>query len=202
MEKVMEALSEQEFRERAEQAFRSIFISDDPFGKPFNPHIEYKLLLFDYRWALSDPWIEPIGKAIRDMGEDGFYVTALYRPKGDAQSRPYHWYVPINEIDQYGSLIHSQQNAIYSCLGKWGIICSDEDHALVGGPRILIEMIQKSVIDIDKRVQEFIKLWLYYHDQNQVRIDWLPGLLAHIYGNDDARRLLGEAGWDQPTNLL
>jgi hypothetical protein len=190
---MMEALSELEFKNSAEASLRSVFGTDDPYDKPFKTEITHRLLLYGFRWELHSPWIEPIDSAIRTMGEGGFYVSALKRPMAEEQTRSYHWYVPLGEIDQYGSVIYSQQNAIYSCHGRWGIICSDEDHALVGGPEVLIEMIRNSVPDIDERVRKFLEMWRYYHDNNKVSIDWLPGLLEHIYGNQVARRLLEEA---------
>jgi hypothetical protein len=193
----METFTELEYREKLEPIYRVVFANNDPYDAPFQPIIQPRLLLFEFQWSLSEPWLTPVVLAAKDLGEEGFYVSALGRPEPEKQTQPYHWYVPLKEADSYGSVVISQENAIYSINGWWGIICSDEDHALVGGPEVLIGNIRKAVPDLEQRVYEFLDMWKHYHERNNVKLNWMPLMLTHIFGPEKAEDLLGNAqlGW-------
>jgi hypothetical protein len=188
----MNALTEREFEVQAKKYFWTVFAGIDPYDEPFQPYVFPRLLLFPYRWQLDIPWINPLKKTMRFLGEEGFFVSALHRPPADEQPQPYHWYVPITEMDRYGSLVVSQVNAVYSINGTWGVICSDEDHAIIGGPELLIANIQEAVTDFDVRIKQFIDMWKYYHQKNGVSIQWLFSMLSHIYGADVAKNILSQ----------
>jgi len=189
----MEPMTEEQYRVRAEPAYRAVFARPDPFDEPFQPEIEARLVLYGYRWALHPPWLEPVVRGIRQLGESGFFVSALERAKDKNHDGYYHWYVPLGEADTYGPAVYSQQNAVYSTEGRWGIICSDEDHALIGGPTPIIQGIQAAVPDLDARVKEFLSVWKHYHNRNRVNLGWIPGTLSHIYGPERTRALLRDA---------
>jgi hypothetical protein len=189
----MIALSEDEFKTKAEKAYITVFAKGDPYDKPFNPGINPRLLLYSYRWRLHEPWVDPVVKTLRENGEQGFFVTALERPKPETPGQYYHWYVPINEATTYGQVVFSQQNAVYSTSGLWGIICSDEDHALVGGLKLLIDNIKTSVPDIDERVIGFLQDWKKKNRQNNIDISWIFPLLSHVYGNNKAKKYIRRA---------
>jgi hypothetical protein len=189
----MKPLTEKEFIELGEKAFKTIFIGDNPYGEPFQARITHRLLLFPFRWRLHDPWLAPIVKTMEIMNEDGFFVSALARPLPEEQIQPYHWYVPVAEAGEYGSVIFSQENAIYSVNGVWGIICSDEDHAIVGGPPLLIANIQESVTGMDSRIYEFMEMWNDSYQRDHVNIQWLWPMLSHIYGEENAKSILSHS---------
>lgn len=190
----MKSLSEEEFNKKAKEPFNSIFATVDPYGEPFRKNIQHRLFLYGFRWELHDPWISPLVETMNEVGEKGFYVTALERPAPEDQIQPYHWYIPLSEVSSYGSVVFSQQNAIYSTSGKWGIICSDEDHALVGGDKQLIDNILASVPDLDDRLNQFFDAWKYYNKKNKVDIQWIVPMLSHVYGSEKAEKLIRNAG--------
>jgi hypothetical protein len=179
--------------EKVEPTFKAIFTNINPFDAPFRETIQPRLLLYWFYWFLDDPWLTPVVKTLQELGEEGFYVSALHRPKPEKQDQPYHWYVSLDEVRSYGHLVVSQENAIYSVNSRWGIICSDADHALVGGPDLLINNIHNSVPDLDYRVNEFLNAWKGYHRRNKVDISWIPSMLSHVYGSEKAYDLLRQA---------
>jgi hypothetical protein len=194
----MDDISEEEFNRSVKTAFDSVFKNVNPYGKPFQPKIHSRLLLYNYRWSLDKPWLDPVIKAIEVMGEQGFYVTVFSRLEIEDLPKNYgHWYVPINEVNQYGSKVFSQESAIYSVSGQWGIVCSDYDHALLGGTQLLVDEIQKSVPDLEYRVKEFLEVCKEYNKNRGVDLDWLLPQLEHIYGFEKARSLINEVnlGW-------
>jgi hypothetical protein len=128
----MESLTQNEFEQKVKKTYKAIFNNEDPYGEPFRSNMNPRLLLYGYRYGLQEPWLSPITEAIGSLGEEGFYLSLLRRTgKG-----PWHWYVPLREAAIYVSEIFPIENAIYSVNGKWGIICSEEDHAVVGGEDI------------------------------------------------------------------
>jgi hypothetical protein len=190
----MKQFTEKEFKTRVEIVFLKVFAGTNPYDEPFQPIITPRLLLFPFTWYLSDPWLTPLVKTMEILGEEGFFVSALSRSLAEEQSQTYHWYIPLSEAGKYGSVVYSQENAIYSTNGTWGIICSDEDHAIIGGPKLLIANIQKSVADMDFRIQQFIEMWKHFHQMNGIDIQWLFPMLSHVYGVEAATRILFRYG--------
>lgn len=192
--RTMKQFTEKEFKTIAEKAFLKVFAGIDPYDEPFRPNVTPRLLLYPFRWYLSDPWLTPLVETMEILGEEGFFVSALSRPLEDENSQPYHWYIPLSEAGGYGSVVYSQENAIYSKNGTWGIICSDEDHAIIGGPELLIVNMQKAVTDMDFRIQHFIETWKSYYQTNDIAIQWLFPMLSHIYGVNAAQNILLKYG--------
>lgn len=200
----MRPLTIEEFQLEAESAYKTVFAGNNPYDEPFQPNIKHRMLIYPFRLALNyqfnDPWLDPVVNAIKMMGEDGFYLTAFGKPKPEDQKEPYDWYIPIKDAGNYKDLLYDRENAIYSVNGRWGIICSDEDHALVGGPRELIDSIIQMVPDMDFRVNEFLEVWKYYYKRNHANIKWLPKMLFHIYEHEYAKKLLMDANLEWLLN--
>ena len=182
----MQALTQDEFDQQGSKAYKAVFASENPYDEPFQPNIHPRLLLYGFRYGLQEPWLGPVTAAIRSLGEEGFYLTLLRR----TGKEPWHWYVPLSEAALYVSEIFPVENSIYSVNGKWGIICSEEDHALVGGANILIDRINAAVPDVEDRLNWFLDAWKHYHEKNKVEIDWILPMLSHVYGPEKARDLL------------
>jgi hypothetical protein len=185
-------LTEVEFQTEAEPRLREVFVNDDPYDQPFSPGVQIRKILYEFWYELEPPLLEAIVTAASSQGDQGFYVSILDRPKVKAQNRPYHWYVPFSRIKAYRSLVGPLQNVIYSPNGRWGIMASDEHHALLGGPSAFVETIQQSIPDLDHHVYEFLDAWCYNRANYGSTLDWLPGLLRHVYGRETAERLLRE----------
>jgi hypothetical protein len=190
----MEQFTEKEFKTVAEKAFLKVFAGTNPYDEPFQPNVTPRLLLYPFRWYLGDPWLTPLVENMEILGEEGFFVSALSRPSEEENIQSYHWYIPLSEAGKYGSVVYSQENAIYSTNGTWGIICSDEDHAIIGGPDLLIFNIQKAVTDMDFRIQQFIEMWKGYYQTNGIDIQWLFAMFSHIYGVNAAKYILLQYG--------
>ena len=167
----MDAITETEFQKNIAPIFRSVFANENPYGEPFQPQIRPRLLLYEFQYGLSAPWLEPIVKSIRDLGEEGFFVSVLSRSR-PTDNRISHWYVPLQEADRYIHDVFPLENAIYSVSGHWGLICSTEDHAVLGGSASMIENIRAVVGDLDDRTQYFLETWKRYHKQTGVDLGW------------------------------
>lgn len=191
---MIQTISNDEFNKNIAHIYWSIFASEDPFGAPFQQRINKRLLLYKIRYGLteSDPWLIPMIKSIKTLGEKGFYVSLL----GVAEEgEPAHWYVPLDEAHLYIDVVFPVQNAIYSVNGTWGVICSDEDHAVLGGPEVMSRIIQESVTDWEPRIRLFLQDWKRYHQQNdKIILDWIPRLFTHVYGNRIPDFIMNDVG--------
>ncbi len=195
----MEPISEQVFENRVKPVFDLVFANEDPYDTPFQRRIQSRLLLYWFGHSLDEkqPWFRSLIEGVRELGEDGFYFSYLGRPSTPSR----HSYIPLVEAASYGDEIYPLENAIYSARGVWGIICSDEDHAILGGPEHLVSKIHASFSGWDVRLNMFLEYWKGLHDQSpRVRIDWLPTLLAYLYDSAFARKKLQESdlGWLLP----
>ena len=188
----MEPITDIAFQKSIKAIYQSVFVNEDPYRAPFQPTMQPRLLLYWFRYGLleNEAWLVPVTEAIRALGEDGFYLTELGQPGPE----PHHWYVPIDEAGLYIKTIYPRENAIYSTRGHWGIICSEEDHAIVAGPQGFIDIIYRSVPDWDYRLNLFLENWKgYYEQNNRIKIDWLPTLLSHVYGTEKAKKMLQDS---------
>jgi hypothetical protein len=193
----MRAMTEDEFNRVARPLFRAVFDNNDPFDAPFQSHIQPRLLLYGFRWVLHEPWLTPIVEALTKLDEDGFYLTELstmfHKSEEEIDTEPYHWFVPLAEAGIYKSEFGPYANAMCSIKGSWGLVCSYEDHAVIGGSSVLIDAIRVATPDLDARIREFLDVWKHYHERNKADISWLPRMLAHIYGPEASLYLLEQA---------
>lgn len=88
------------------------------------------------------------------------------------------------------------ENIIYSDTGRWGIMLSHECNGLLGGTPEFIEEVQAAIPDLDLQVYGFLKRLQGFKSDRplSVTLDWLPGLLSHVYGSEIAEKLLQETG--------
>ncbi len=190
-------LSEHEYREEAHRAFSAVFRSDDPFDEPFTPSIRHRAILYPVTYELEPSELQAIATAARTVGDDAFYFSVLERPAESEQDRPYHWFIPLEDRNTYHSLGYPfvLENAIYSPKGLWGMMVSQEQHALVGGCDIFLNTLYAHLpVSEDEQVREFLITWKDNRDRLGSKTDWLPRFMTHVYGPEKAQQLLVDAG--------
>lgn len=188
----MRSIDYNEFQSVSKNILSKIFTGADAYSSPFTDQIQPRLLLYYFSPVLHEPWIKPLVKTMKTLGERGFYIS-LQTKQNAVYPFESNWYVPINEIESYGTQIFPLENKIYSETGAWGIISSEEGHAILGGTNILINNVKESVPDMAARVKEFITLWKNYHAVNHVEINWILDVLVHVFGTQEAEKILKEA---------
>jgi hypothetical protein len=135
----MDLLTDEEFRQTAYPALLRLFVCDDPYDAPFAPDVSVRWILFRYNYRLTSsevtwPLRETIMRYAQRHAEVGFYYSILGRPTAEGGISVYRtWFVPFTELDVYHRLVEPLENIIYSPGGRWGILCSDESHGLLGG---------------------------------------------------------------------
>jgi hypothetical protein len=194
----MRALSEADFLREAKPSFDRVFAAAAPFGEPFAPVMEARAILFPVHYQMGRALARAIRKGSTRLHESSFYFSVLERPQAEEQDRPYHWHIPFDQLREYDALGYPfvVENAIYSTSGTWGLIFSHEHHAIIGGPAAFVEGVTKSG---DKQAERFVKAWKENQDRFGSKLDWLPRLLVHVYGDERTGKLLAEAGLERSS---
>ena len=203
----MQIITHSEFTNKLEPILRQVFVDDDAFTAPLNERVEARAIVYP---SSGSYWIEPpltdaLITAASNQGDRGCYISLLWRP----QNEPRHWYIPFDEFievyveesEKYAEYQFSQQadlceSVIYSPQGKWGIILSHENHGVIGGTAQFIEDIRSIVPFFDRQVYAFLEYFRYCKNTSPigvVTIDWLPGLLTNVYGQEMAEQILTQA---------
>lgn len=191
----MRALSEEEFRREAKPVFDRVFVTENPFDPPFAIAIEARMILFPVHYVMERALARAIKKASSRLNETSFYLSVLERPKAEEQDRPYHWLIPFTHLEEYRELGYPfvLENAIYSNCWTWGVMFSHERHAVLGGSAEFVQAIVEMLPDLVNQVEKFIAAWKQNHTRFGSNLDWLPGLLMHVYGEERAQEMLVKA---------
>lgn len=133
-----QALAAEEWNRAAAPCFDRVFADDDPFGQPFGPEVDRRLLLFPVTRTLEEDQFGALAHAAAGLSEDSFYFFTD-QPWSVDSSEPGHqlWHIPFDfaAYDEVGAIGAS---ALCSPSGRWGLLISDEDHAVVGGPEAFV----------------------------------------------------------------
>ncbi|NJL56664.1 hypothetical protein HC928_17015 [bacterium] len=194
-----DVLSESTFQAVAQPALHRVFIREDPYAEPFAPVIQHRRLLFEYMYEMETPLLDAVIRAAKSQGEHGFYVSIYDRPPEAEQQQPYHWYISFAEIGSYHLLVGPLTNFVYSPHGSWGIMATYEHFGLLGGNEAIITSIAHDIPDLDSQVFEFLRYWEWNAQNYSSVVNWVPGVLRHIYGRERANKLL--QNWDPNPSI-
>lgn len=163
-----------------------LFSSLDAFDQPFRDDVRSRLLLFPTDgYGLSKNQFDALAAACARIGEtnaqcvitEGLSVDHL--PSGLEQYR-----FSLTAYDGYRILVNStpvaQENAVISDDGTWGLLISQESHAVLGGPLDFVEAFKESYPMADSDVSEFIRAWEGNARRINSDISWMPSLLEHL----------------------
>jgi len=138
-----------------------------------------------------------------DLGDTQCYLTNL-SPSFDTRTRiiePNYYDILLSELseEQVGSSDNINFNfwinyVIYLPQGKWELMRSHEDRALLSGSSEFINKVREFVPNLDEQVELFLQKFQFISSMTGRKFDWLPKLLNHIYGEETAEKLLKEAG--------
>jgi len=191
----MRAVSEEEFLREAKPVLDRVFATENPFDPPFALAIQARIILFPVHYAMDRLLSRAIKKASSLLNENSFYLSALERPKAEEQDRPYHWLIPFTHLEEYRELGYPfvLENAIYSTSGTWGVMFSHERHAVLGGPPEFVQVVTQELPKLTDQVETFIETWKRNQKRLGGNVDWLIRLLTHVYGDEQAQKLMAKA---------
>lgn len=191
------------------ETFQSVFQSHDPFGEPFRASVASRVLLFPSSYfpsgyELYATQYRAIVATAAANENTSMYVSEVegINDQNKFDSARFHGVVqdfklpPETVALQLQGLgyIASIETAMYSSDGDWGMLTSQENHALIGGTERFISLLSQH-LDLESDVPGFLAYWKDVHQRLAVDIAWIPRLLHHIYGHEKATWYITEANF-------
>lgn len=141
-------------------AWNKIFVSKDPFSLPFQSSITNNLMLYPtFGYHLSEKQFYAIRAACNAIGEIGFYMSWI-EWTGDMFNEKEHWSCDdFPSHEDYLEVPLIVENAVYSKNGKWGILISHENHAIVGGCESFINSLKANYQCWENDIVEIKDCW-------------------------------------------
>lgn len=193
----MRALRDMAERERSRRAFERVFASMDFLDAPFQNSVERRLILFPTGLEeLEKQQFEALGGAAFRLGDREAFVTSIKPgPEGWSEDAYFHGITAFDD-SAYASYSSSEtapallEHALYSPQGAWGLLTSDAEHAVVGGPTDFIEDLLSAIPrSEDEMLEEWLDYWRRFHAVG-TDVSWLPANLTHLLGHDRALQAL------------
>lgn len=74
----MKRISQEEFNLEIKPIKQKVFVNSDPFGSPFSPEVEAKLINFECYYQIESPLLDVIIESAILNGDNGFYLSSLW----------------------------------------------------------------------------------------------------------------------------
>lgn len=177
----MREISSQLELDNLRKAFYNIFKTNDPFGEMFCNSIKERIILCPLEgYHLQEDQFRALLDAAYVVGDEKVFISVV-EGEPDFSSHLGHWkcLMPLN-FNKYEQLPIYLENALYSPSGKWGILISHEEHAVIGGTELFINTFKKGFTEWEEGLDNFKELWEYNQKHYNSNIDWLPKFLSHI----------------------
>lgn len=194
--KELRVITESEYNQKAEKAFRTVFKVYGPFGELFTPLISERTLIYPAWYSLTESQLQALVQAVKSVGDDAFYLSLLERIQDPDEAQ--HWFIPLDDVETYRSVpwpVRGLENALYSPTGRWGIKFTMDQYAIVGGSRIFMDTLFAHLsISVDEQAHKFLLDHKPDQDTSDHDLRWLTGFLTNLYGQAKARKMLLEIG--------
>lgn len=168
-----------------QKVFNKVFKINDPFGEMFQDYVKERLILCPTNgYCLDEDQYKALVETVASMGEAKICISEVESEDCFTSMRPNHWVVSTTtQYDGYIRLPLVLENSIYSLDGKWGILISHEEHAVIGGTQEFITKFKETYKSWNKGISNFQEKWDYNKKHYDSNLEWLPKFLSHINGN-------------------
>lgn len=196
----MYSLNNAEYYQKVEPIFKKVFIKSDDCGQPFSCNISRRVIIYPIFVHPKSIFLEAIIQAGSIERDVGCYLTVFWK----SFEQPNHCYIPFSQLLSFAEdseeRIEKQLNmfifptyVLFSEQGKWGLIVSDTHHGILGGSSGFIELFSKLIPDLDNQVYDFLEdMQDLRTDGSYKKLNWLSGMLIHVYGEKKAHQILEE----------
>jgi hypothetical protein len=169
--------------------FYKIFCNNDPFEQMFISSISHKIILYPTNgYHLSEKQFLALVRTIQRIGEHSFYLSEVegqaFIENGANSIHPdKHLELNIDTTyNEYKNETFIFENALYSRNGKWGVIISHEDHAVLGGCEKFISIFKRLYPDWKKDQEKFKEAFEYWGKLSKKDLSWVSNFLRYING--------------------
>lgn len=162
------------------QAFYSVFKSRDPFEPAWQVDLPIKIVLFPTdSYHLTFGQFQALIGALLSCGERKFFISEI-EGESDPFDTGYHWVCEEPNFTEYTNLTVGIENSIYSLSCSWGILLSQELHALLVCDYSFWNAFQKQYPNWGQDREEFIKYWSDNEKAYGSDISWLQDFLDSL----------------------
>lgn len=192
----MKRISGREWLRDYAAAFHSVFQGVDSFDEPLASEVKNRELWAPVYYTLSVEQFGAVCAVAAAVGDVQICVSVTEEFESGSGLTATHWIFESWEYAEYEDepSFRVLENAVYSPSGKWGILFSHEQHAIVGGSPEFMSTLTREYPDLTQSTVEFLRYWSDVSQRHGTSVKWVPLLLAHIYGREQAKILLAKAG--------
>ena len=177
----MKNVRSQEQIKKIENSFYSVFKNKDPFGEMFRKEIDERIVLCPTNgYYLSKNQFDALIKVVEFIGEEEIIISIVENESNSFLDSEYWICKNTMNYNQYLQLPVYLENSIYSQTGKWGILISHEEHAVIGGDTTFINKFKEFYTQWNEGLDNFINMWQYNKDNFNSDIEWLSKFLSHM----------------------
>lgn len=138
--------------------WKKIFCSNNPFLNPFNEDFDFLVLYPTDGYHLTVEQYEAFIRTLREMGEEGFWL-AISEYEGVKFSQDEIWWCDYPNYTDYLDYPITLENSLFSNQGRWGVMVSHEDHALLGATSDDLKLFKNNYDGWEKGRENFLSRW-------------------------------------------
>jgi len=163
-------------------ALGKVFQTNDPFGEMFQPDVQEKQILCPTDgYYLSIEQFKALQDTLVTLGEKKVYLSEVEAEECFSSPNCSHWELSVTDsYEEYLRLPVILENSLYSLNGTWGILISQEEHAVIGGTREFMLKYKEHYADWSKGESNFRKKWEYNKKHYNSDLSWYSRLSSHL----------------------
>lgn len=165
-----------------QNAFGKVFQTNDPFGEMFQLCIQEKQILCPTDgYYLSREQFKALQDTLVALGEEKAYLSEVEADECFSDNSCSHWELSVTDpYEEYLKLPVILENSLYSLNGTWGILISQEEHAVIGGTREFMVKYKEYYTDWFKGESNFRQKWEYNKKNYKSDLSWFSKLSTHL----------------------
>ncbi|MDA5108756.1 hypothetical protein [Brevibacillus thermoruber] len=165
-------------------SYERIFLGTSPFEPMYQRHIAEKLIVFPIEGMhLTEEQYHALVQAAAFTDDTEFYVSEIEMPDGFDRRIPNA--LPIGSRAQHA---RTKRTGIprscwktHSRSGRWGVILSAEDHAVVGGSSEFMAAFRRFYPRWPLDMDAFASCWSEYARSRNADVTWISAYIDYIY---------------------
>lgn len=163
-------------------SFGKLFKEKDPFGEMFQHEVQEKQVLCPVDgYYLSRKQFRALQDTLIFLGEKTIYLSEVEVEECFSNKNCSHWELSVTaQYEEYLNLPVILENSLYSLNGAWGILISQEEHAVIGGTTNFMVMYKERYVDWSNGESNFRQKWEYNQKHYNSDLSWFSKFRTHL----------------------
>lgn len=131
-------------------------------------------------YYLTESQYHALTEAAKCIGDNGIIISIVETGIENFNSSE-HWFLKFpTSYEEYINIPLVLENSIYSPSGRWGVIISHEEHAVLGSDSLFFETFKKFYPKWAQEKRNFLDMWERNVNKYGSNIDWMSDFLSNI----------------------